>query len=262
MVCVYNVAVDQSQLRKMLEDMRDGGLTVDQAISRLRNMPFEQMGFAKIDHHRAIRCGFAEVIFCPGKTSDQIVSIFGKLAEAGGNVLATRASEQVFQSVASQFPDAVFHESAGAITLRQGKQEDSIGHIAVVAAGTSDLPVAEEARVTAELFGQNVTTHYDVGVAGLHRLLAENITLQQANVLVVVAGMEGALASVVGGLVAAPVIGVPTSVGYGASLGGISALLTMLTSCASNVSVVNIDNGFGAGYIASLINRQAVPHGG
>ena len=248
--------MDQGDLRKLLEDMRDGKLDVDQAMSRLRRMPFEQMGFATIDHHRGIRCGFGEVIFCPGKTPDQILGIFGKLADAGPNVLATRASQDIYQAIAAKFPAAQFHEAARAVTLRQAARSEPVGHIAVVAAGTSDLPVAEEARVTAELFGQKVTTHYDVGVAGLHRLLAENETLQQANVLVVVAGMEGALASVVGGLVAAPVIGVPTSVGYGASFGGISALLTMLNSCASNVSVVNIDNGFGAGYIASLINRQ------
>ena len=248
--------MDQGDLRKLLEDMRDGKLDVDQAMSRLRRMPFEQMGFATIDHHRGIRCGFGEVIFCPGKTPDQILGIFGKLADAGPNVLATRASQDIYQAIAAKFPAAQFHEAARAVTLRQAARSEPVGHIAVVAACTSDLPVAEEARVTAELFGQKVTTHYDVGVAGLHRLLAENEKLQQANVLVVVAGMEGALASVVGGLVAAPVIGVPTSVGYGASFGGISALLTMLNSCASNVSVVNIDNGFGAGYIASLINRQ------
>jgi len=248
--------MDRDNLRKLLEDMREGKLDVDQAMSRLQHMPFEQIGFATIDHHRGIRCGFGEVIFCPGKTADQILKIFGRLAAAGGNVLATRASEDVYQAITTEFPAARFHEPARAVTLRQGDQPRPVGHIAVVAAGTSDLPVAEEARVTAELFGQKVTTHYDVGVAGLHRLLAENQTLQQANVLVVVAGMEGALASVVGGLVAAPVIGVPTSVGYGASFGGVSALLTMLNSCASNVSVVNIDNGFGAGYIASLINRR------
>ena len=198
------------------------------------------------------------MIFCPGKTPDQVRAIFSKLAEAGGNVLATRATPEIHQTIASEFPGAKFHELPRAITLRQGEAVEPIGHVAVVAAGTSDLPIAEEARVTAEILDQRVTKHYDVGVAGLHRLLARSETLQEANVIVVVAGMEGALASVVGGLVSVPVVGVPTSVGYGASFGGVSALLTMLNSCAGNVSVVNIDNGFAGGYIASLINRLAV----
>ena len=244
-------------MRDLLEAVRAGKVSTEEAMRRLRKMPFEEVGFATIDHHRAIRCGFAEVIYCPGKTTDQVRTIFTKLAETGENVLATRADEETYQCIAASFPSAQFHPAARAITLRQGKAVSPIGHVAIVAAGTSDSPVAEEARVTAEILDQHVTTHYDVGVAGLHRLLAHNEVLQEANVIVVAAGMEGALASVVGGLVAAPVIGVPTSVGYGASFGGISALLTMLNSCASNVSVVNIDNGFGAGYIASLINRQA-----
>jgi len=258
--------MDQASVRKLLQQVRAGSLTVERAVARLRHMPFEQTEFARIDHHRQIRCGLPEVIFCPGKTAGQVRAIFARLAQAGGNVLATRADEAVYQAVAADFPQAEFHAAARAITLRQphsgraggrSRARRPVGHIALVSAGTSDLPVAEEARVTAEVFGQKVTTHYDVGVAGLHRLLAENAVLQKANVIVVVAGMEGALASVVGGLVAAPVIAVPTSVGYGASFGGIAALLTMLNSCASNVSVVNIDNGFGAGCIASLINRKA-----
>jgi len=249
--------MDQRDLERLLEQVRAGEVTIDKALSRLRRLPFEETSFATIDHHRSVRCGFGEVIFCPGKTVDQIRTIFGKLAAAGGNVLATRAEQDAYQAVAADFPAAEFHARARAITLRQGVQPAPVGHVAIVAAGTSDLPVAEEARVTAEILGQRVATHYDVGVAGLHRLLARNEQLQRARVIVVVAGMEGALASVVGGLVAVPVIAVPTSVGYGASFGGVAALLTMLNSCASNVSVVNIDNGFGAACIASLINRQA-----
>ena len=249
-------------LKQLLEAVRGGTLTVDQAVDRLRHMPFEDVGFARVDHHRAIRCGFPEVILCSGKTPEQVCAIFHRLAEHGGNVLATRADRQTSEGVRSAFPTADYHETARAITLRQGNPPAPAGHIAVVAAGTSDLPVAEEARVTAEIMDQKVTTHYDVGVAGLHRLLAESETLQQANVVVVAAGMEGALASVVGGLVAVPVIAVPTSVGYGASFGGLAALLTMLNSCASAVSVVNIDNGFSAGYIAAMINRRSAPSEG
>ena len=248
--------MNESSLRALLESVRDGAAGVDEALDRLRHMPFEDVGFATVDHHRSIRCGFPEVIFCSGKTAEQVVTIFGRLAATGGNVLASRAERAVYDAVAAAFPAAEYHELARAITLRQGEPTEAVGHIAVVAAGTSDLPVAEEARVTAEIMGQRVTSHYDVGVAGLHRLLAATAELQQANVLVVVAGMEGALASVVGGLVAAPVVAVPTSVGYGASFGGLAALLTMLNSCVAGVSVVNIDNGFGAGYIAALINRQ------
>ena len=253
----YNGPMNEQSLRELLEQIRRGEVDTDAAVARLRHMPFEAMDFAHVDHHRGIRCGFPEVIYCPGKTVQQIRTIFGKLAAVGENVLATRAGTEAYDAVVADFPDAEYHEAAKAITLRQGVAVKPMGHIAVAAAGTSDLPVAEEARITAEILNQKVTTHYDVGVAGLHRLLAHNEVLQQANVVVVVAGMEGALASVVGGLVAAPVIGVPTSVGYGASLGGIAAMLTMLNSCASNVSVVNIDNGFAGGYIASLINRRA-----
>jgi hypothetical protein len=253
-------------LRKLLDDVAEGRVEPDQAIVRLRGLPFEATPFATVDHHRGIRCGFPEVIYCPGKTVEQIRDIFARLAAHGGNVLATRGSEEIHAAVARDFPDAEYHPLPGSITLRQGEAAPPVGHIAVVAAGTSDLHVAEETRVTAEILNQRVTTHYDVGVAGLHRLLAHGDLLRQAHVIVVVAGMEGALASVVGGLVAVPVIGVPTSVGYGASLGGVAAMLTMLNSCASNVSVVNIDNGFAGGYIASLINRQAArakesPHG-
>ena len=252
----------EDALRTLLESVRCGRTDVNEAIARFRRLPFESLGFATVDHHRAIRCGFPEVIFCPGKTGEQIRAIFAELAAGGGNVLASRAGRETFKVIAADFPAAKYHELARAITLRQTAEAVPAGHIAIVSAGTSDLPVAEEARVTAEIMDQRVTTHYDVGVAGLHRLLAHGEQLQRANVIVVVAGMEGALASVVGGLVAVPVIAVPTSVGYGASFGGLAALLAMLNSCASGVSVVNIDNGFAAGYISAMINRLVVGGGG
>jgi len=247
--------MDETTLRDLLASVQAGKTTLETAVAALRRLPFEQLGFATVDHHRAIRCGFPEVIFCPGKTDEQILTIFGKLAADGGNVLATRADRHSYDAIAAQFPTAEYHEAARAVTLRQGAGRPA-GHVAIVAAGTSDLPVAEEARVTAEIMDQHVTSHYDIGVAGVHRVLACREQLQSANVVVVVAGMEGALPSVVGGLVAVPVIAVPTSVGYGASFGGVAALLGMLNSCASNVSVVNIDNGFAGGYIAAMINRQ------
>ena len=249
--------MNEASLRKLLESVKSGQANVDEALRKLRHLPYEDLGFARVDHHRAIRCGFPEVIFCPGKTVEQIVTIFGKLAESGGNVLASRASGEVYQAVAERFPKAEYHAMARSITLRQGRTSRPAGHIAVVSAGTSDMSVAEEARVTAEVMGQRVTTHYDVGVAGLHRLLGQARELQLANVIVVTAGMEGALPSVVGGLVSVPVIAVPTSVGYGAAFGGLAALLTMLNSCVAGISVVNIDNGFAAGYIAAMINRLA-----
>jgi hypothetical protein len=251
--------MNEQSVRQLLEAVRLGRMDIDAALDRLRNLPFEDLGFATVDHHRAIRCGFPEVIFCPGKTDEQVGLIFERLAQRGGNVLATRAGQGAYQQVRSRCPQVQYHELARAITLRQGQAGQAVGHVAIVSAGTSDLSVAEEARVTAEIMDQKVTTHYDVGVAGLHRLLAHSTTLQEARVIVVVAGMEGALASVVGGLVSVPVIAVPTSVGYGASFGGLAALLSMLNSCSSNVSVVNIDNGFAGGYIASMINRQSRP---
>jgi hypothetical protein len=253
--------MNEESLKQLLESVKSGSASIDEALVQLRHMPFEDMGFARVDHHRAIRCGFPEVIFCLGKTVGQIQAIFSRLAERGGNVLATRAVEEAYAAVAEQYPAAEFHSLARCITLRQAAPPRPYGHIAIVAAGTSDMPVAEEARITAEIMDQKVTTHYDVGVAGLHRLLAESLALQAANVVVVTAGMEGALASVVGGLVAVPVIAVPTSIGYGASFGGLAALLSMLNSCASSVSVVNIDNGFAAGYIAAMVNRQTAAKG-
>jgi pyridinium-3,5-biscarboxylic acid mononucleotide synthase len=243
------------QIEVLLNEVREGRTDVSAAMSRLRTLPFEDLGFAKLDHHRALRTGMPEVIFGQGKSSEQVAAIFARMAKAGGNVLATRASRQAFEAVLAAEPRATYHETARAITLSQAEVPAGKGTIGVVCAGTSDLPVAEEAVVTARILGNEVELVADVGVAGLHRLLAQQNALTSARVLVVCAGMEGALPTVVGGLVQAPVIAVPTSVGYGASLGGIAALLGMLNTCAPNVSVVNIDNGFGAACIASLINH-------
>ena len=249
--------MDKKQLKKLLESVKSGKVGINEAVETLRHLPFEDIGFANVDHHRQIRCGFPEVIYCPGKTTEQVIGIFEKLAAKKHNVLATRAEPQVFEALAKtgKFSKVRYDRDAKAIILEQEKCEKSKGYITVVTAGTADVPVAAEARVTAEIMGNTVKFICDVGVAGIHRLLTHTRTLQKANVIIVAAGMEGALASVVGGLVDCPVIAVPTSVGYGASFGGIAALLTMLNSCASGVSVVNIDNGFAAGYIAGLINR-------
>jgi hypothetical protein len=247
----------EAELRKLLEQVQDGAATIESAVGRLRDLPFEDLAFAKVDHHRSIRCGFPEVIFCQGKTPDEVVQIFGKLVDRGGNVLATRVSPEQAAAIRGAYPGATLHDHARAVTLRQSEAARSTGTIAVVSAGTSDGAVAEEAAVTAEIMDQRVQRIYDVGVAGLHRLLASAEAVTSANVCVVVAGMEGALPSVVGGLVSKPVIAVPTSVGYGASFNGLAALLAMLNSCASGVGVVNIDNGFAAGYLAAQINRLA-----
>jgi pyridinium-3,5-biscarboxylic acid mononucleotide synthase len=242
-------------IRKLFEQVRGGTLSADEAVERLRHLPFEDLGFAKVDHHRALRAGMPEVIFGPGKTPAQLAQIFSRLAQHDGNVLATRVSKEQFAAVRKKVRMAKYQEDARAIVLRRDKKKYGKGMIAVVSAGTSDIPVAEEALVTAEIMGNEVEHLYDVGVAGIHRLLANRGTLTRARVVIVCAGMEGALPSVVGGLVGVPVIAVPTSVGYGAAFQGVAALLGMMNSCASNVSVVNIDNGFGAGYVASLINR-------
>jgi hypothetical protein len=247
--------MDRSKIETLLNEVREGRTGVAEALERLRKLPFEDLGFAKLDHHRALRTGMPEVILAESKTPAQVAAIFAGMAKAGGNVLATRASNEVYAAVRTEEPRAEFHEAAHAITLRQTEPAAGKGTVGVVCAGTSDLPVAEEAAVTARLMGNTVELVADVGVAGLHRLLAQQNTLQSARVLIVCAGMEGALPTVVGGLVNAPVIAVPTSVGYGASLGGVAALLGMLNTCAPNVSVVNIDNGFGAACIASLINH-------
>ena len=250
-------SMDKDSIRQLLESVRDGDVSADSALERLRDLPFEAFSFAAVDHHRNLRCGFGEVIFCQQKTIEQVLVIFKSLADKGGNVLATRANPDVFEAIHADFPDAQYNQAARTITLRQVEPSGPSGRVAVVAAGTSDLPVAEEACVTAEIMDQQVTTHYDGGVAGLHRLLAHSDAIRQADAVVAVAGMEGALASVVGGLVDVPVIAVPTSIGYGASFGGLAALLAMLNSCASGVTVVNIDNGFGGGYEAAQIARQS-----
>jgi len=247
--------VDRHQIETLLNEVRQGHASVDEALDRLRDLPFEDLGFAKLDHHRALRTGMPEVIFSAGKTASQVAQIFSHMAQAGGNVLATRASREAYDAVAAVEPRAEYHETARAITLTQAAAAHGKGTVCVVCAGTSDLPVAEEAAVTARLMGNTTELIADVGVAGIHRLLAQKQSLQTARVLVVCAGMEGALPTVVAGLVNAPVVAVPTSVGYGASFGGVAALLGMLNSCSPNVSVVNIDNGFGAACIASLINH-------
>ena len=247
--------MDQSALRKLLEEVRAGTLSPDEAIARLRHLPFEDIGFAKIDHHRALRIGMPEVIYCAGKAPEQVAEIFTRMAERGDNVLATRADAAKFAAVKTRLPEAKFHQLSGCIVLRRNWEKRGRGLIAVICAGTSDISVAEEATVTADLMGNEVEQICDVGVAGLHRLLAHRDVLTRARVLIVCAGMEGALPSVVAGLVAAPVICVPTSVGYGASFGGLTALLGMLNSCSPNTAVVNIDNGFGAGCLASTINQ-------
>jgi len=239
----------------MLAKVKSGEMALDDAVARLIGLPYQEMGFAKVDHHRELRCGFPEVVLGQGKTAEQVAAIVQQLSSASDRVLVTKADEACFDAVRQLVPDASYHPVARAITVHRGGEEPLRPGIMVVSAGTSDIPVAEEAAVAAEIMGNVVERCYDVGVAGVHRLLDHLPELQQAKVVVVVAGMEGALPSVVGGLVAVPVIAVPTSVGYGASFGGLAPLLAMLNSCAAGVSVVNIDNGFGAGYLAALINR-------
>jgi NCAIR mutase (PurE)-related protein len=241
-----------------LEKVKAGSIDVDGAVDELRHLPFEDIGFARIDHHRQLRRGFPETILCQGKTPDQVVKIFAGLARNGGNVLATRADEAVMTALkeADIAPDICYEKLARVVTLEQAPLPRSQAVLPIITAGTADLPVAEEARATAQIMGQRAELICDVGVSGLHRLLAHLDTFQRANCLIVVAGMEGALASVVGGLVNCPVIAVPTSVGYGSSMGGLAALLTMLNSCASGITVVNIDNGFSAAITATLINRK------
>ena len=247
--------MNPESVRKLFQQVRQGKVSPDAAVERLRHLPFEDLGFAMVDHHRALRVGMPEVVFGQGKTPAQMAQIFSRLARHGGNLLATRASKEQFVAVRKKVRKAEYRELARAIVLERDHRKHGKGTIAVVSAGTSDIPVAEEAVVTAEIMGNDVERLYDVGVAGIHRLLANRGTLARARVIIVCAGMEGALPSVVGGLVGVPVVAVPTSIGYGAAFKGVAALLGMMNSCASNVSVVNIDNGFGAGYVASLINR-------
>jgi pyridinium-3,5-biscarboxylic acid mononucleotide synthase len=247
--------LNPASLRKLFEDVRRRKLSPDEAVARLRHLPFEDLDFAKVDHHRAVRAGFPEVVLAEGKTAKQVAAIFSRLARHEASVLATRANREQFAAVRRAVAKAEYRELARAIVLQRDYKKYGKGIVVVVSAGTSDIPVAEEAVVTAEVMGNDVKHLYDVGIAGIHRLLAHRKVLFDARVVIVCAGMEGALPSVVGGMVRVPVIAVPTSVGYGASFKGLAALLGMMNSCASNVSVVNIDNGFGAGYVASLINR-------
>ncbi|MDE6622409.1 MAG: nickel pincer cofactor biosynthesis protein LarB [Lachnospiraceae bacterium] len=248
------------EVKDILESVRNGGISVDEAEKYLRRQPFEEMGFAKLDTHRELRSGFPEVIYCAGKPDAYLVSIFRKMYEKNGEVFGTRASEAQYELVRRELPQVQYDSVSKILKIEQDSEEKAakrIGKIAVCTAGTADIPVAEEAAQTAEYFGSCVNRVYDVGVSGLHRLLAHTETIQEANCVVAVAGMEGALASVIGGLVSNPVIAVPTSIGYGASMHGLSALLTMINSCANGIAVVNIDNGYGAGYMATQINRLA-----
>jgi NCAIR mutase (PurE)-related protein len=244
------------KLRNLLKQVKTESISIEEAVTRLKSLPFEDMGFARIDHHRSIRKGFPEVIWGEGKTSGQILSIMKQLKGNGQNILITRLDEKKAKATQKVFPKSQYYSRSKVLTyLTHPVKSEGKGTILVITAGTTDIPVAEEATITAQMMGNRVETIYDVGVAGIHRLLIERKKMEAARILIVVAGMEGALPSVVGGLVDKPVIAVPTSVGYGTSFGGITALLAMLNSCASGVAVVNIDNGFGAGYIASLINR-------
>src|SRR5437764_4711905 len=246
--------MDAATLRKLMQDVKNGKISPDDAVSRLRHLPFEDLGFANIDHHRRLRVGMPEVIFSRGKTPQQVAGIFTRLAAKGSNVLATKADAAHFRAVKKALRKTEYHELAQAIVLKQDATKYGKGTIAVISAGTSDIPVADEALITADVMGNEVAHVYDVGVAGIHRLLANKTVLEKARVVIACAGMEGALPSVVGGLVGVPVIAVPTSIGYRAAFKGLAALLGMLNSCASNVSVVNIDKGFGGGYVASLMN--------
>lgn len=245
----------QDQLRAILEEVRSGDTPVDTALERMKHLPFEDLGYAKLDHHRALRHGLTEVIFGKGKTPDQVLGIAKRLLEKSPNLLITRADREIAAAVKEIAIEAEYFTLSGAIRVWRDRNMVGKGTIAVVCAGTSDIPVAEEARITSEVMGNRVDAVYDIGVAGIHRLIASSERLMEARVIIVCAGMEGALPSAVGGMVSVPVIAVPTSIGYGASFQGLAALLGMLNSCASNVTVVNIDNGFGAGYVASLINR-------
>jgi pyridinium-3,5-biscarboxylic acid mononucleotide synthase len=248
--------MDERFLKQLLDSVKNGELGTDEAVKQLRKLPYEDMGYVKIDHHRKLRTGSGEVIYCAGKTPEQCVGIFEKLLQYNGKAMGTRADLATFEAVKARIPAAKYYEQARIVTVDNNEAQQLLGKIVIATGGTSDIPVAEEAAVTAEFFGSNVVRLYDVGVAGIHRLLMNTDKLEDASVIVAVAGMEGALASVVAGLADCPVIAVPPSVGYGANFGGLSALLTMLNSCANGISVVNIDNGFGAGFLASMINRK------
>ena len=247
--------MNSKEIEQLLQNVKEGQTSVNEALEALKSLPYTDLGFAKIDHHREIRTGYPEIVYCAGKTIEQIKAIFKLMVVKEKNVVGTRATPEMFDAVKSIIPEAVYYDVARIISVKKIQTTPPETLIGILAAGTSDMPVAEEAAVTAELLGNNVTRIYDVGVAGLHRLLDKLPEIRKCKALVVVAGMEGALASVVGGLVDKPVVAVPASVGYGANFGGLSALLTMLTCCATGVTVVNIDNGFGAGYTASMINK-------
>jgi len=248
--------MNAKEVEKLLTEVKKGETSVEKALEILKNFPYTDLGFARIDHHREMRTGYPEIIYCAGKSVEQVTEIFRVMAEKENNVIGTRANQEMFDAVKSVTPDAVFYKMARIIALQKKKPAVPESRIAIITAGTSDMPVAEEAAITAELLGNNVLRIYDAGVAGIHRLVDKLPDIRKCRVVVVIAGMEGALASVVGGLVDKPVIAVPTSVGYGANFGGISALLAMLTSCSTGVTVVNIDNGFGAGFAASMINKM------
>ncbi len=246
----------KKEIEDLLTDVRDGRKSIDQAMDILRDFPYTDLGFARIDHHREIRTGYPEIVYCAGKTVYQVAEIFRIMSVKENNVVGTRATEEMYNAVKSIVPSAVYYKEARIISIRKKEIECPESKIGVITAGTSDIPVAEEAAVTAELLGNKVIRIFDAGVAGIHRLVDKLPDIRSCRVIIVIAGMEGALASVVGGLVDKPVIAVPTSVGYGANFSGISALLAMLTSCSAGVTVVNIDNGFGAGFSASMINQM------
>ncbi|MGB8357668.1 MAG: nickel pincer cofactor biosynthesis protein LarB [Bacteroidales bacterium] len=247
--------MNAGELEKILKSISDGSLSVNEAMEKLSNFTYSDLGFARIDHHRELRTGYPEIVYCAGKTPEQVRAIFTVMEENGNNIIGTRANPKLFEYISPVFPDAVYYEIARIISIKKTESVPPFTKIAVITAGTSDIPVAEEAAITAELLGNNVVRIYDAGVAGIHRLIDKLPEIRDCRVAIVIAGMEGALASVVGGLVNMPVIAVPTSVGYGAAFEGLSALLAMLTSCAAGITVVNIDNGFGAGFSASRINR-------
>jgi NCAIR mutase (PurE)-related protein len=247
--------MNAKEVEKLLTEVKSGETSIEKALEVLKNFPYTDLGFARIDHHREMRTGYPEIIYCAGKSVEQVREIFRVMSDKENNVIGTRANEEMFESVKSISSKAVFYPMARIISLQNKKPDVPDSRIAIITAGTSDMPVAEEAAITAELLGNNVLRIYDAGVAGIHRLVDKLPEIRNCRVVIVIAGMEGALASVVGGLVDKPVIAVPTSVGYGANFGGISALLAMLTSCSTGVTVVNIDNGFGAGFAASMINK-------
>ena len=243
-------------IEKLLTEVKSGEKGINEALEVLKNFPYSDLGFARIDHHREIRTGYPEIVYCAGKSHEQARGIFRIMSERENNVIGTRADEKMYEAIREIIPEAVYYKEARIISVRKKEPEYPESKIAVITAGTSDIPVAEEAAVTAELLGNRVFRLYDAGVAGIHRLVDQLPEIRKCKIVIVIAGMEGALASVVGGLIDKPIIAVPTSVGYGASFGGLSALLAMLTSCSTGVTVVNIDNGFGAGFSASMINRQ------